>query len=674
MGIAAAIMLGRRAIAQSREQRALRRAVAQSEAALRELRQSEARFRDVAEVAAELIWETDEHHRFVAVTGHRESLIDRDGTQLDVPLGKTRWELAGADPVTDPLWREYKAMLDAHRPFRQFRYSCLKPSGQRFHFAVSGKPVFDETGRFTGYRGTATLENEIVAAQARARRAETLLRDAVGSISEGFVIYDEDDRLFLCNDAYLRLYPGSAAAMVPGTRFEAILRAGLNTGQYPEAKGREEEWLAERIERHREPGAPRERLLPDGRWVLITQRRMPNGGTAGLRIDITALKKIQVSLRESQAQLNEAQRVSNTGSVVRDFRSGEIVWSDQLFRIFGLSPENGAPDLKTVVSRVHPEDRKRVTSAITAALAGDDSPSLQYRIVRPDGAVRWVRREAKISFADDGSPLLLTSTYQDVTEQRLAEQREAELENQLRHSQRLEALGTLAGGIAHDLNNTLVPILALSKLALRLLPPDTPVRKDMSTIVAASERARGLVRQILAFSRKQELDKREIDLRAVLGEALAMLRASLPATLRLVERLDAVPPIFGDAGQLEQVLVNLVTNAGHAIGERPGTVTVALGSAAATTDAARPMLRLCVADTGCGIDPAHLDRIFEPFFTTKPVNEGTGLGLAVVHGIVAAHDGTIEVHSQPGKGSEFVILLPAVERLETAAARDRDVA
>ena len=671
VALKAAIALGRRTAGRFGGGRALRQALAQGETTLRELRESEARFRDVAEVAAELFWETDTNHRLVSITGDRRGLLDCDGMPLDPPLGRTRWEIAGVDPETDASWRAHKTDLDARCSFRQFRYSCRAAHGAQFHFAVSGKPIFDEAGRFAGYRGTSSIENEIIAAQARARRAETLLRDAVSSISEGFVIFDEDDRLFLCNEAYLSLYPLSASAMVPGARFEEILRGGLNTGRYPDAKGQEEEWLAERIRLHREPGPPRERLLSDGRWVLITERRMPNGGTAGLRIDITALKKIQASLHESQAQLNEAQRVSNTGSAVRDFSTGTIVWSDQLYRIFGIAREAGLPNFETIRSLIHPEDRERATSAIKAAVSGKDSPSLEYRIVRPDGTVRWVRREAKISLADDGSPLLLTSTYQDVTEQRLAERREAELETQLRHSQRLEALGTLAGGIAHDLNNTLVPILALSKLALRLLPPDSPVRNDMATVVAASGRARDLVRQILAFSRKQELDKREIDLRAVLGEALAMLRASLPATMRLVERLDAVPPIFGDAGQLQQVLVNLVTNAAHAIGGRPGTVTVTLAPLAAAPGAARPLLRLAVADTGCGIEAAHLERIFEPFFTTKSVNEGTGLGLALVHGIVTGHDGKIEVRSRPGEGSEFVILLPAAERLGAAPPAER---
>src|SRR5690348_8472121 len=158
----AAIALGRRAVGRSGD-RALRQALAQGDAALRE---SEARFRDVAEVAAELFWETDTNHRFVSIAGNRRGLA-----HLDPPLGKTRWEIAAADPEGDANWREHKADLDARRPFRQFRYSSRTADGAQFHFAVNGKPVFDEAGGFAGYRGTSSIENEIIAAQARARRA-----------------------------------------------------------------------------------------------------------------------------------------------------------------------------------------------------------------------------------------------------------------------------------------------------------------------------------------------------------------------------------------------------------------------------------------------------------------------------------------------------------------------
>ncbi len=662
--IVAAIRAGRRIIAEPKPRREN----------LRALRQSEARLRDIAEVTAELIWETDENHRFTSVTGDVRNFIDKDGRPVPAMLGKTRWQLAGANPETDALWRQHKAELDAHRPFRRFRYHRTAPDGTQLYFSVSGKPIFDESGRFAGYRGTADYENEIVEARIRAERAEALLRDAVNSISEGFVIYDAEDRIFLCNEAYLALYPESAPAMVPGTRFEDILRAGLKRGQYKAAIGREAEWIAERMRRHRDLSEKHEQLLSDGRWVLVSERRMANGGIAGLRTDITALKNIQTSLRESQAQLNEAQRVSNTGSAVHDFRVNKIVWSEQLYRIFGLRRDGDAPDFHAFLHLVHPEDRERVAKTVTAAFAGKNSPSLHYRIIRPDGSIRWVYREAKINSAADGTPLLLTSTYRDITEQRLAEQRQAELENQLHHSQRLEALGTLAGGIAHDLNNTLVPILALSKVALRLLPPDSPVRDDLATIAAASERARDLVRQILAFSRKQELVKREIDLRAVAREALSLLRASLPTTIRLVEEFREVPPILGDAGQLQQIVVNLVTNAAHAIGTQTGTITVTLAPVVAAEDPAGPKIRLRVADTGRGIEAANLDHIFEPFFTTKSVSEGTGLGLAVVHGIVTGHDGSIEVRSKVGEGTEFSIIFPTVGHRKDVSDFDRTAA
>jgi PAS domain S-box-containing protein len=624
---------------------------------LHEAQLAAARFRDIVEIAAELIWETDAQHRFTSVIGDARNVIRRADGRNFRAIGKTRWELAHADIETDPLWRAHKADLDARRPFHQFRYRRSAPGGPDVHFSVSGKPIFDQVGNFVGYRGTASVETEIIAAQERAQRADALLRDAVNCTAAGFVIYDAEDRFYLCNQAYRDFYPSSATAMIPGARFEDILRAGLAGGQHPEAAGREAEWLADRVAKHRQLREEHEQRLQDGRWVLVSERRMPTGGTAGLRIDITALKKVQASLRDSQAQLNEAQRVANTGSAVHDFRTNKTAWSDQLYRIFGLSREGDSPGLGALLALVHPDDRERVQAAVKTSFGGHASPSIHYRILRPDGSLRWVYREARINFAEDGSPLLLTSTFKDITEQRLAEERHAELEGQLHHSQRLEALGTLAGGIAHDLNNTLVPILALSKLALQLLPADSPVRGDLATVVAASEQARDLVRQILAFSRKQGLDKREIDLRAVTRDALAMLRASLPATVRLVDALEDVPPVLGDAGQLQQVMVNLVANAAHAIGDAIGTITVTL---APTGDTARSEIKLAVTDTGCGIEAAHLDRIFEPFFTTKPVSEGTGLGLAVVHGIVAGHDGTIEVQSAVGKGTEISILLPAI--------------
>ena len=234
-------------------------------------------------------------------------------------------------------------------------------------------------------------------------------------------------------------------------------------------------------------------------------------------------------------------------------------------------------------------------------------------------------------------------------------QERCELEAQLFRSQKMEALGTLAGGIAHDLNNTLVPLLALAKTTGARLPDGSRERNNLRTIFRASERARDLVGQILAFSRKEAPVLESVDLAQVTRESLTLLRAGLPSTIGIEEKIEAVPPLMGDGGKLHQVVTNLVTNAAQAIGDRFGTITIEV------LPAPGPAIRLSVSDTGCGMNKAIRQRIFEPFFTTKKTGQGTGLGLAVVHGIVALHGGRIEVASAPGQGTRFDIELPAGE-------------
>jgi signal transduction histidine kinase len=229
----------------------------------------------------------------------------------------------------------------------------------------------------------------------------------------------------------------------------------------------------------------------------------------------------------------------------------------------------------------------------------------------------------------------------------------------------MEALGTLAGGIAHDLNNVLVPILALSKMTANRLPDGTRERNNLNTILQASERASDLVRQILAFSRKEAPTLQSIDIAQLVRDSLKLLRASVPSTIKIEEKIDAVSPIWGDLGKLHQVITNLVINAAQAIGDRNGTIIVEVAAAAGQRlphelrPAMRSALRLTVRDTGCGMDQATVARIFDPFFTTKAAGVGTGLGLSVVHGIIEQHGGRISVESKIGLGTRFDLYLPA---------------
>jgi len=263
----------------------------------------------------------------------------------------------------------------------------------------------------------------------------------------------------------------------------------------------------------------------------------------------------------------------------------------------------------------------------------------------------------------------------DISERRRTEAATQALEAQLREAQKMEAVGTLAGGVAHDFNNILASLLGNTVLALDALAPAHPARDCLDQIRRGALRARSLVQQILTFSRHNPPDLKTQPLRPLVEEALAMLRATLPAGVTLEAEFTDTPLCARvDATQFAQVLLNLCTNAWHALGGASGRIGVKLdtlqiearGAASTTSPAPGRYARLTVSDSGCGMDEATRARIFEPFFTTKAVGSGTGLGLSVVHGIVNAHGGAITVASAPERGSVFTVLLPATEPPEPA--------
>ncbi len=323
------------------------------------LRQTESRLRDFAELASDWFWEQDAELRFVSVGlgTPLPNLHDRSH------LGKRRWEIIDTSRDTE-RWDKHRQDLLARRPFRDFRFEQRRRGRGDPPYRISGTPVHDGSGRFVGYRGigrdiTAQIEaeQELHQAKERAERAETLLQDAIDSIAEGFVIYDAGG---LPGDVQRGLPPAvsmdAGGCLVPGTRFADVLRHGLAEGMYPDAIGREEAWLenvaaAAAAKRRGESELP----LDDGRWVLVTNRRMRNGGIAGLRIDITALKQAQAALRDSEARLERAQEIADIGSWELDIATGRYVWSRHLYRIRGMPPEF-EPTRASAEASIHAED------------------------------------------------------------------------------------------------------------------------------------------------------------------------------------------------------------------------------------------------------------------------------------------------------------------------------
>ncbi|MEQ8188053.1 MAG: response regulator [Candidatus Eremiobacterota bacterium] len=268
---------------------------------------------------------------------------------------------------------------------------------------------------------------------------------------------------------------------------------------------------------------------------------------------------------------------------------------------------------------------------------------------------------------------VILSAARDITERKESEQERENLYNQLFQIQKMDALGLLAGGIAHDFNNILSGIIGYSELALCELEYNSPVRLSIQKVLKSSNRAKELARQILTFSRHDIEEKKSMKPVSVVREAIAFIRATLPSTIQIKESIKSKKYIKGDPGQIYQVILNLCTNAGHAMKNMGGTLEISLSDTELLSEDIHPYselkpgkyIELSVKDTGHGMGKAVLDRIFEPFFTTKERGEGTGMGLSVVHGIVKNHGGFITVYSEPEKGTVFNIFFPSVDDTET---------
>jgi PAS domain S-box-containing protein len=293
--------------------------------------------------------------------------------------------------------------------------------------------------------------------------------------------------------------------------------------------------------------------------------------------------------------------------------------------------------------------------------------NLEYQVRQRTGEVIWISESARVARNRRGQVVYYEGTIRDITARKRAEAEAARLEHQLLQLQKMEAIGTLASGIAHDFNNILGGIMGYVELAQDDVPALTPAASHLHEVMGALHRARQVVRQILTFSRQSPPQRQRIRLGTIVEEVVLLLRATLPSTIAIRQEIAADrDEAVADPAQIHQVLLNLGTNAGHAMAARGGSMLIRLesvhlgdpGPAPLLNLASGPYLRLSVQDTGHGIRPEILRRIFEPFFTTKPVGEGTGLGLSVVHGIVKSHGGDIHAESTPGVGTTFHVYLP----------------
>ncbi len=403
------------------------------------------------------------------------------------------------------------------------------------------------------------------------------------------------------------------------------------------------------------------------------QVRSYGGELENLRLSIektfNLLNTRYQALRDSEEKFSKAFQANPSGIVISEMETGRYIEVNESFcTLTGYAPEEliGRTSLEMGIWKNREERHHAFQPVLTGGSMRDEEVKIQTR----DGATKTVRLSAEL--IELGGKRCIVSLIEDITGQR-------KLEEQFRQAQKMEAIGTLAGGIAHDFNNILAAINGYTELAKMRVTADSVAKKYLESVLQGGARAVALVRQILTFSHRQEEQRLPVQLRHLVAEPLNLLRATIPSSIEFeVSLASDLPAVLADATQIHQIVMNLCTNASHAMKNRPGRLGVCLenfivdGLTAESTPGlkAGPYVRLSISDTGCGMSEATLSRIFEPFFTTKPPGEGTGLGLSVVHGIMQSHSGAITVCSTPGEGTVFHLYFPITAAGEASPVED----
>jgi PAS domain S-box-containing protein len=410
-----------------------------------------------------------------------------------------------------------------------------------------------------------------------------------------------------------------------------------------------------------------ELVFRDGSRANIISNAVPlldsegrSSGAVAIIWDITERKRNEERLRESEERLRLAQQVARLGTFEWDLQTGVDRWTPEMEVLYGLPPGGFAGTEQAWEELVHPEDRAEVVRRLQHVLDSGTTSDSEWRVILPNGSVRWLLSRSRVIKDDSGKPLRVIGVNMDITERKQAEER-------LRQVQKLESIGLLAGGIAHDFNNLLTVIIGNAGFALNKYPSSEEIQR----IISASERAAQLTSQLLAYAGKGQFISKTVNLSNLVSRSRPLLSASIPKRVNLVFRLSQEDLVIkADPNQMEQILVNLVINAAEAItSQTDGRIEIVTGPSVVSPEMAglhapafdvRPgqFVYLEVTDNGSGMDEATMAQIFDPFFSSKFT--GRGLGLAAVHGIVRSCNGFIDVRSSPGAGSTFRVYLPAV--------------
>jgi PAS domain S-box-containing protein len=621
------------------------------------LRANEERLRLALRAANQALFEVDLRTWKVVVSPELLKMLGHDTRYTDTTYEEIRARRHPDDlERIDRIYQEYaQGTRTSHR--EELR---LRTQSADWIWVLSFGQVaqWDETGKPVRVVGTTLDITERKRTEEAVRNSERRFRALIENSLDSIAVIDANNNI---------LYLSPAVALVEGySPDELVGRSGIENTHPDDLPlvGR----LVEQLVAN--PGKPIpvlwRRRHKDGRWLWLegfATNLLDDPAVRGIVTnyhDVTERKQAEEALAAERALMRTLIDALPDVVFTKDTAGRFMICNAAEIAHLGFSRQEELQN-KTVFDLYPRELAQMYHADDQRALRGESIVNREEPSVGADGKPRWYLTIKVPLRGPAGEIIGLVGMSRDITERKDAEALS-------RRTHKMEALGTLAGGIAHDFNNILLAINGNVRLAMSDLPLGHPAQESLAEIAKAGARAADLVRRILAFSRPHESRRDVIQLQPVIEEALKLLRSTLPAMIEIrTAYADDVPVVSADASQIHQVIMNLITNAAHAIAGRVGLINVGLE----TVDVNEQLLhasidlregryvRLAVSDDGCGMDQAMLERIFDPFFTTKPAGQGTGLGLSVVHGIMRGHNGAVTVYSQPGKGTTFHLYFPA---------------
>ena len=616
---------------------------------------SEEMYRRVVEAVPEGIWVVDSQGSTIFSNRRMAEIL---GIDFDSMPEQSCFGCVFPEELADAQRHFARSMAGDHRPF-DFR--LRRADGSPIWVSISCMPVQDDSGATVGLLGLFADATERKQAEAALRESEERFRKMADTAPVMIWVTGPDKLFTFVNKTWLEF---------TGRSIEDELGNGWAAGVHPDDRQRCYDTFSSAFDARRRFQLECRLRRSDGEYRFILCSGVPRFAAEG---NFVGYIGSDIDITDLQSEERFRQLAENIDQVfwMLDLATQQVLYVSPAFeKVWGCSPAGLYRDRGWLAETVHPEDRDR----FSAALGRVKSEALEafYRIVRPDGSVRWIHDRSFPIYGSEGAPYRIVGIAEDITAHR-------ELEEQLRQAHKMEAVGRLAGGIAHDFNNLLTVINGYSDLLLRKSTASDPIHAGLLEIRGAGQRAQELTSQMLAFSRSQVRDREVLRLADVIEEVKTMLRPMIGEDIELVTALEPDSgQISADRTEITQILLNLAANARDAMPDG-GTLTFGIHNMAVDDSNARnhpglrpgPYVLLTVTDTGVGMSAETRQHLFEPFFTTKEVGKGTGLGLATVYGIVSQCGGSIHVKSTPREGTAFQIYLPraggaAIERRQVS--------